>query len=330
MDVTTTAFLKDHHHGRAPSPVAPRRLGRRRRCRRRARGAEKGADRDHRVDRLLVGQPMAHELGASSEIRHRVTDDLGKESLVGGDPRPPHARREPGDAHAARHPLRVDDGAAGLAGEADDHPACYLNRNGQAITLTKALLDKGVKTPQQTQAAGRWRPRPKGSAADLRHDAIRRARTRCGCATGWPPAASTRTRTSRSSPSRRPQMVANMKVGKMDGFCVGEPWNARAIADGIGFTAITTQQIWKDHPEKVLAFTEEFADEEPEDGRRPSLRARHRGQPVDRQAREPRRSWPRSCRQPAVHQLRRRRSSSAACSATTTTATAARRRTSTT
>jgi len=25
----------------------------------------------------------------------------------------------------------------------------YLNRNGQAITLTKALLDKGVKTPQQ-------------------------------------------------------------------------------------------------------------------------------------------------------------------------------------
>jgi len=39
------------------------------------------------------------------------------------------------------------------------------------------------------------------------------------------------------------QMVANMKVGKMDGYCVGEPWGARAIADGIGFTAVTTQQI---------------------------------------------------------------------------------------
>ena len=60
-----------------------------------------------------------------------------------------------------------------------------------------------------------------------------------------------------------PQMVANMKVGKMDGFCVGEPWNARAIADGIGFTAITTQDIWKDHPEKVCAFTAEFADKNP-------------------------------------------------------------------
>jgi nitrate/nitrite transport system substrate-binding protein len=60
-----------------------------------------------------------------------------------------------------------------------------------------------------------------------------------------------------------PQMVANMKVGKMDGFCVGEPWNARAIAEGIGYTAITTQQIWKDHPEKVCAFTETFAEKNP-------------------------------------------------------------------
>ena len=60
-----------------------------------------------------------------------------------------------------------------------------------------------------------------------------------------------------------PQMVANMKVGKMDGFCVGEPWNARAIADDIGFTGITSQGIWKDHPEKVCAFTAEFADANP-------------------------------------------------------------------
>src|SRR5262250_350511 len=59
------------------------------------------------------------------------------------------------------------------------------------------------------------------------------------------------------------QMVANMKVDKMDGFCVGEPWNYRAIEDKIGFTVITTQQMWKDHPEKVCAFTEEFASKNP-------------------------------------------------------------------
>lgn len=59
------------------------------------------------------------------------------------------------------------------------------------------------------------------------------------------------------------QMIANMKVDKMDGFCVGEPWNNRAILDGIGFTAITTQQMWPDHPEKVCAFTEQFAARNP-------------------------------------------------------------------
>jgi nitrate/nitrite transport system substrate-binding protein len=60
-----------------------------------------------------------------------------------------------------------------------------------------------------------------------------------------------------------PQMVANMKIGKMDGFCVGEPWNARAISDKIGFTSVTTQDMWMDHPEKVCAFTREFAEKNP-------------------------------------------------------------------
>ena len=58
-------------------------------------------------------------------------------------------------------------------------------------------------------------------------------------------------------------MVQNMKLGEVDGLCVGEPWNARCINEGIGFTATTTQEIWKDHPEKVAAFTKEFADKNP-------------------------------------------------------------------
>ncbi|MGD9708925.1 MAG: CmpA/NrtA family ABC transporter substrate-binding protein [Halothiobacillaceae bacterium] len=60
-----------------------------------------------------------------------------------------------------------------------------------------------------------------------------------------------------------PQMVANMRIGNMDGFCVGEPWNARAIMDKIGFTAETTQGIWKDHPEKVLGTTADFVKQNP-------------------------------------------------------------------
>jgi len=60
-----------------------------------------------------------------------------------------------------------------------------------------------------------------------------------------------------------PQMVANMRIGNMDGYCVGEPWNARAIYDKVGFTAATTQDIWKDHPEKVLGTTLEFTQKYP-------------------------------------------------------------------
>jgi len=64
-----------------------------------------------------------------------------------------------------------------------------------------------------------------------------------------------------------PQMVANMRVGNMDGFCVGEPWNARAIYDKIGFTAATTQDIWTDHPEKVLGTTAAFVQKNPNTAR---------------------------------------------------------------
>ena len=61
-----------------------------------------------------------------------------------------------------------------------------------------------------------------------------------------------------------PQMVANMKVDAMDGFCVGEPWNAQAVEQGIGFTHLTTQDIWKNHPEKALVVTEKFVNERPD------------------------------------------------------------------
>jgi nitrate/nitrite transport system substrate-binding protein len=56
-----------------------------------------------------------------------------------------------------------------------------------------------------------------------------------------------------------PQMVANMKVGNMDGYCVGEPWGGVAVKQGIGFTQIASQDIWKDHPEKALVVNKDFS-----------------------------------------------------------------------
>jgi nitrate/nitrite transport system substrate-binding protein len=60
-----------------------------------------------------------------------------------------------------------------------------------------------------------------------------------------------------------PQMVANMKVGNMDAFCVGEPWNEQLVNQGIGFTACTTGEIWKRHPEKALGMRAEWVDKNP-------------------------------------------------------------------
>jgi nitrate/nitrite transport system substrate-binding protein len=60
-----------------------------------------------------------------------------------------------------------------------------------------------------------------------------------------------------------PQMVANMKVGNMDVFCVGEPWNEQLVNQDIGYTAITTGEFWKEHPEKALGLRADWVDKNP-------------------------------------------------------------------
>ncbi|MCM2400542.1 ABC transporter substrate-binding protein [Rhizobium sp. S153] len=60
-----------------------------------------------------------------------------------------------------------------------------------------------------------------------------------------------------------PQMVANMKVSNMDAFCVGEPWNEQLVNQGIGFTACTTGELWKGHPEKAFSMRSEWIEKNP-------------------------------------------------------------------
>ena len=133
-----------------------------------------------------------------------------------------------------------------------------LNHNGQAITLSKKLADAGVKDGQALSAMIKKDKReytfahtfPTGTHAMWTYYWL--------AANGIHPFRDVKTIT-----VPPPQMVANMRVGNMDGYCVGEPWGHRAIADGIGFTAITTQDIWKDHPEKVLGCTADFVKQNP-------------------------------------------------------------------
>ena len=65
-------------------------------------------------------------------------------------------------------------------------------------------------------------------------------------------------------------MVANMKVGTMDAFCVGEPWNEQLVNQDIGFTAATTGEIWFKHPEKVARHARRLGRRQSQGRRSPS------------------------------------------------------------
>jgi len=137
-----------------------------------------------------------------------------------------------------------------------------LNRNGQAITLSKKLADKGAVDGASLARLMASEKReytfaqtfPTGTHAMWLYYWM--------AANGINPMQDAKVIT-----VPPPQMVANMRVGNMDGFCVGEPWNHRAIIDGIGVTATTTQDVWKDHPEKVLGTTAEFCQKYPNTAR---------------------------------------------------------------
>jgi nitrate/nitrite transport system substrate-binding protein len=136
-----------------------------------------------------------------------------------------------------------------------------LNRNGQAITLNNKLKQAGIKDPKALKPLV---DKAKASGEPMTFAMTFPPGTHAMWMRYWLASGGIHPDKDVSLITiPPPQMVANMKVDKMDGFCVGEPWNNRAIADGIGFTAVTTQQMWKDHPEKVCAFTEEFAAKNP-------------------------------------------------------------------
>jgi nitrate/nitrite transport system substrate-binding protein len=136
-----------------------------------------------------------------------------------------------------------------------------LNRNGQAITLNNKLKQAGVREPKALKPLA---DKAKASGEPLTFAMTFPPGTHAMWIRYWLASGGIHPDKDVSLITIPPaQMVANMKVDKMDGFCVGEPWNNRAIADGIGFTATTTQKMWKDHPEKVCAFTEEFAAKNP-------------------------------------------------------------------
>ncbi|MBO1012993.1 ABC transporter substrate-binding protein [Achromobacter sp. SD115] len=137
-----------------------------------------------------------------------------------------------------------------------------LNQNGQAITLSNKLLEAGVRDGESLA---------KLMASDKREYTFAQTfptGTHAMWLYYWLASYGIHPmKDAKVITVPPPQMVANMRVGNMDGYCVGEPWGARAILDKIGYTAVTSQGIWTDHPEKVLGTSADFVSRHPNTAR---------------------------------------------------------------
>lgn len=158
-------------------------------------------------------------------------------------------------------PFSVYTGIGGKAGS-EMKIAMILSNNGQAITLSKDFcgivgyndikhVAAAIKTVQAKKEVTFAMTFPGGT-----HDIWLR---------NWLAAAGVSSKSVGIITIPPPQMVANMKVDNMEGFCVGEPWNGVAATQNIGFTSIASQDIWKNHPEKALVVNKAFSEENKED-----------------------------------------------------------------
>ena len=159
-------------------------------------------------------------------------------------------------------PFSVYNGIGGQAGK-EMYIAMTINNNGQAITLSKALAGVGRDPSKLKPALEKLVAEGKDTTFAMTfpggtHDMwLRNYLTHAGID-------ATVTGKQRIITIPPPQMVANMKVGNMVGYSVGEPWNGVGVSQDVGFTTITSQEVWKHHPEKALVVNKEFAGREAE------------------------------------------------------------------
>lgn len=132
-----------------------------------------------------------------------------------------------------------------------------LNRNGQGITLSRALAAKARRAESPAAAlarlvhAGELRPTfghtfPTGNHAMFLYYWL--------AAAGIDPLEDCKALTVPPG-----QMVASLAAGHLDGFCAGEPWGQRAVREGAGVLSVSSEDIWPDHPGKVLGTSAAFA-----------------------------------------------------------------------
>ena len=142
-----------------------------------------------------------------------------------------------------------------------------LNRNGQALTISMALAERGAVHAASLARLVARQPREYVFAQTFPTGTHAMWLAYWLASAGIDPLRDVKIVT-----VPPPQMVEELRAGRIDGFSAGEPWNHRAILDGVGVGVATSQQLWPNHPEKVLAATASFVDAHP-DAARAAVRA---------------------------------------------------------
>lgn len=135
--------------------------------------------------------------------------------------------------------------------------ALVLNAHGNALTLSRALWDAGVRdatTLHDYMAARR-------SRQPLTFGVVFQFSSHHLLLLDW-------LRAARLQPERDvrivvvppAQMFRNLNAHTIDGFCSGEPWNSLAVRDGIGWCPTWSAAQQPGHIEKVLLVTRRFAE----------------------------------------------------------------------
>jgi len=138
--------------------------------------------------------------------------------------------------------------------------ALTLSRGGNAITLSKRFYEQGVRNLGDFKSAIAKSPDKVPTLGMVYPSSMHNLLLRYWLASeGIDP-----DRDVGLTVIPPPQMVSNLKAGNIDGYCVGEPWNSRAVNEGHGFVIATDLDIFPGHIEKVLGVTEAWANKYPQ------------------------------------------------------------------
>jgi len=136
-----------------------------------------------------------------------------------------------------------------------------LNENGNGLTISKELYQRGVTSQNVVQPGlrglgGRILRIAIVHSASSHHYLVHHLMTKAGLQMDSDVELVT------LPPELMPQALAS---GNIDAFSAGEPWNSVATQGFEGFCLTTSRELHLNHPEKILLVRKSFAEERPEE-----------------------------------------------------------------